>query len=153
MKKILLYIIYTMLFIACGPDIQRPETTYILENETSAAIEVLFARTIGSDDRINLLPGERFRSRTLEFTNPDRSEDSFAPWQFLGGNPLIFIFNDDRILEYEVNFGGDISFSEPILRNPLRHGNYEDLGNDNEFLFTITQEDFDAATPCDGPCE
>ena len=45
-----------------------------------------------------------------------------------------------------------IIFSDPVDRNIFRASNYLQI-DDEEFLFVLTQEDYNNATPCDGPCE
>ena len=153
MKHILYFLALITILISCGPEAEREETSYIIENnaEVEVILKLISSSNITTVNSLN--QSERYRGQTREVSNPDRSDDSFAPSQSLDARMLTITFDNQRQLQYDVDLSGeDPIFSLPVNRNPLRHGNYEPIGND-EFLFTITQEDFENATPCDGPCE
>ncbi len=153
MRNLFFATIFLLLVLSCGPEAKRTETTYILSSELDIPVTLQITSNFSESISVTLNEFEVYRGNTRELTSPDRSEDSFAPSQSLEANTLTIIFSNERSSFFEIDLSNDpVFFSEPINRNPFRHGSYENIGND-EFLYTITQEDFENAMPCDGPCE
>jgi len=135
---------------------QSTEADFTIINSTNVPIHLFFINPefdfVVSDELLN--PNDSYEGFMVEssvggiFDDPEFFVNSFP------GDSIRIIFNNERIISYHIIYDDEDSFfySQPINRNIFRVGNYEDLG-DEDFLYTITQEDFDNATPCDGPCE
>lgn len=153
-KRILSWIVVMLLLKACVRELDMVEGFISVENGTESTVKIKFFSSSDLEplDDVILNSNQRFstdveESENLElFTTPDGLASGF-----LRSDSLQIIFNNERINTMYLVPPPD-RFSSPINRNIYRLGNYESIGND-EYLFTITQEDFDSATPCDGPCE
>lgn len=151
-------ILLAFLFINCQPfpESKMFKGTCIIQNGTSENIIIeKYFKTFPENSEFLSLPIQTvFRGLTTESENPDyyRDLNSNMPFSSLVGDTIIIIFNNERKFGYSFQtLEGVTTFSQPINRNIFRLGAYEALDND-EFLYTITQEDYDNATPCDGPC-
>lgn len=156
MKKLLFLLLLTLngctLFT-----IETFDVTFFIENGLDENVVVILDLDAGRDPEQRVLtPGQRLESTTQETdSSPFDDPDNLFPLSLFFVDSISIIFNNDRILISTFFFDGEPGegeFSEPIVHNLLRIGNYESIGND-QYLYTITQADFDAATPCDGPCE
>jgi len=132
------------------------ERSFIIENSYENQINlILFDLNSGVESNLILNAGEQYRGSTFETSVrvddiPNESGASIS----LNAGKIIIIFDNDRILVSELADidNGQGFFSEPIQFNLLRNGNYQNIGND-QYLYKISQADYNAATPCDGPCE
>lgn len=155
MRNLFFGIVVLLLASSCGPDQEREMRTYIILNESNSNVTLLLSlnNINGFNTSVELNANDTFRGDRLEQGNLTMEPDSRAPVQSLSADEIKIIFGGERLLFYDVDQSNeDPIFSDPVNRNPFRHGNYEDIGN-GEFVYTITEVDFDAATPCDGPCE
>ena len=155
MKHILCFLALITILISCGPETEREMRTYVILNETNNNVTLLLS--LNNIDELNtyvvLGTNEIYRGERLELGNLTMLPETTTPVQSLGADEVAIVFDDEYILFFDVDLSNEEPvFSNPLNRNPLRHGSYEFIGDD-EFLFTITQEDFENATPCDGPCE
>lgn len=80
------------------------------------------------------------------FENTETNRGGSTTDFLLGGDSIIIIMNDDR---KDIHWAFEnVSRSG---RNMFDEASYESDGLD--LTYTITQEDYENATPCDGPCE
>lgn len=156
--KYLLFSFLILLIFSC--DIineQSTKATFTIENEYNEGVKLVFftSSTMTENRSINLNLNEAYTGDIIEssvggiFDNPELST--------LGGffgDSIVVIYNNERFMSHYLITAPENTFqySEPINRNLFRSGNYEEVSEEN-FIYTITQEDFDSATPCDGPCE
>jgi hypothetical protein len=77
--------------------------------------------------------------RTLKTYPPDTN----GPTDVYEADSVAVIFNMERI-------EGHV-FIEPISGSIMNLGDYE--RNGGQFTYTITEENYNNATPCDGPCD
>lgn len=158
MRIIALLFSFFLVFVSC--DIVDPQFTdakFTVRNETNTDIALhFFNENINFPDRSIVLGSqEEYQGLNVEssvgniFDDPERSVVGS-----LVADSIIVIFNNERFFSSYLitEEGNTFSYSEPINRNIFRSGNYEEIG-DQEFLYTITQEDYNNATSCDGPCE
>lgn len=130
----------------------RIEREYALENNSNFDIKINFYQTDGTTfvESLILLVNQQSNFVEIEgssqFLNGENS--SLASWP--SGNAEI-IFNNESILTI-ITSDESQEFSQPIDRNIFRLGNYESIGN-NQFVFSLTDEDYNNSTPCNGPCE
>lgn len=149
------YLFLLIIFISCGPEARMFNRTFVIKNGLEIPVKVNIYLNEELKDNKTLLPDQVFKGNELE-TDQDLREmpNGIGPLTSFKGNIIEVIYNNEK---KSISTSSDINnglgfFSEPAERNLLRTGNYEDLGNE-ESQFTITQQDFDNATPCDGPCE
>lgn len=155
MRNLFFVTIFLLLVLSCGPETEREMRTYVILNETNNNVTLLLS--LNNIDKLNtyvvLGTNEIYRGERLELGNLIMLPETTTPVQSLGADEVTIVFDDEYILFFDVDLSNEEPvFSNPLNRNPFRHGSYEFIGDD-EFLFTITQEDFENATPCDGPCE
>ena len=156
--RFVLCLLVGLCLISCWPfpEAMMFNRTCIIKNNTDAELVIHRYFRPRPEDALTdtLLPQEMFRGENVESSNEGYYTDpsSYMPISSLNGDTIIFIFNNNRKIGYSFEIIDDIIvFSEPIDRNSTRLGSYEQIGN-NEVLYTVTQEDFDNAVPCDGPC-
>lgn len=143
--------------IGCVPPITRMiEGTLTITNDSSNQVKLKFYDTAGItpfDDQI-LNDGQSFETPEFEFGNLDFFENpNNSAIGILQSDSLEVIFNNERkIIMFLQEGSGTDRFSSPFDRNIYRVGNYVNVGGD-DYLFTITEADYEAAIPCDGPCE
>ncbi len=158
MKNLILYFLLLFGMVSCEIiDNTFTEATFTLLNDSNKEVIVKFYNSnIDSDAlTIDINADQSYTGFTVESSNGNLFEDpDMSVGSGFAGDSIVIIFDNERFSNYSILFSGNqqISFSEPILRNPFRVGNYEEIG-DQEFLYSITQEDYNNATPCDGPCE
>ncbi len=155
MKKILLLIPLFTLF-NCGPEAEKFERQYLIENNSNKNIRInfyLMFEPVNSYSDIDLNQGEILNGTRFEFSRPvSKKPDYTGPRLSFKSDSAVVIFDNQRKLSTYLISDMEATFSEPKSRNIFRHGNYEALGND-QFLFKITEEDYENATPCNGDCE
>ena len=156
MKKII-FVLPLLLIFSCGPEAKMHKRTYVVENSTDMSVEIYFYERFESRLKQNIVlgPDQEMAGVELEFDQPFINDpNEFWPnLSLYSSDSVVIIFNNER-KKTDVLFKSaeGISFSEPIERNVFRHGNYEDISGEN-FLFSITKQDFESATPCNADCE
>jgi hypothetical protein len=155
MRKILL-LIPLFLFYNCGPEANKFKRTYLIENSFNGTVKLKFydRRTGESRTRKSkvLTGNQQQLEGTIEQSNPfDNSNNNHIVSAVYGADSLRIIFDKKKVIT-QVFFTSSETFSEPLNKNVFRHENYEAIGNE-KFLFKITEEDYQNATPCDGDCE
>lgn len=149
--------VFSTLFSCDIIDEQNTEADFAINNSTNFNIRLKFFNE-GSDFgnfTSTLNPNESYQGATVEssiggiFDDPEKSVVGS-----LISDSIIIIFNDEKLTSYTLFDNGTSTpiYSDPINRNIFRSGNYEEVSEEN-FIYTITQEDYNNATPCDGPCE
>ncbi|WGH74545.1 hypothetical protein P8625_10620 [Tenacibaculum tangerinum] len=126
---------------------------YTIKNETGYLVNISFySRTNGT---LNYDSPKTLESNGGQITNKvelsiefDDSED--YPKLAFSSDSVKVIFNNEKIYTNVFNSMTN-TFSEPINRNLFKHSNYENLGNE-QYLFKITQEDYENAQPCNENC-
>jgi hypothetical protein len=154
MKKILIISTTIILFSNCVTESKMYPRQYSIKNESSQNVKLKFYLTFTNVeliDEVAIFNNESFKSELIEFSKPHSVDENYLiNTAFKGSDSLVIIYDNSKRSIYSVDFYGN--FSEPIDRNLFRFGNYEDLGND-EFQFTITQEDYNNAEDCNGNCD
>jgi len=151
--KILITTISIMFIIilGCTNEVEFNERDYIIENNTNFKLNIKFYnKTSGSgiSGLSGILDSQGLRlNNTIELTS--EFDDFRVP--FVGADSVKIVLNEDRLITYTYDSGSKV-FSEPINRNLFRHSNYENIGN-KQYLFKITQQDYENALPCDGKCD
>jgi hypothetical protein len=155
MKKILLLIPIFALF-NCGPEAQMFERQYLIENKSNTTIQLYFyllSEPVNDFSGIELNKNRILEGKRFEFSKPVSNDSDYTGSRLsFKSDSAIIIFNNKRKLSIYLKHDMESVFSEPKNRNIYRHGNYESIEND-QFLFKITEEDFENATPCDGDCD
>lgn len=152
--------LFFLLFIctSCGPETMMFKRTYSIKNESDTQVTLNFYRANGDQVESKILNNNQvFVGFEVETTNENSfldPESSVLSSSYSGSIKLDVIYNNSFISTKEIldDKNGGTSFSLPLDRNVFRNGNYIPTGNE-VYQFTITQQDFDNATPCDGPCE
>jgi hypothetical protein len=131
-------------------------TKIIIENNSNKNIQInfyLLSEPVNSFSDINLNQGEIFDGISFEFSRPvSNNTDYTGPRLSFKSDSAVVIFDNQKKLSSYLISDMDVTFCEPKSRNIFRHGNYEGIDND-QFVFEITEEDFNNATPCDGDCD
>lgn len=152
-------IILLVLVLACGPEAPMFDRQYVVQNSSSFQIVLQFYKN-GEPSRYNetLLN----ISNQLEGSVLTRSG---GPWDELAkeqliDNPvasleadsIIAIFNNEKKATYIIEFmQTGVPAFDPANRNLLRDTDYISIGKD-QFLFQITDTDYESAKPCNGNC-
>lgn len=156
-KKVYLLIAISLLMSCDVIDEQTTDAKFTITNGTDTSINLNFLFEDNSTNNFSetLNPAQSYEGLTIEssvggiFDDPNKSVIGafFA-------DSIEIIFNNERSTTYTYTGNGNENptYSEPISRNLFRSGNYEEISEEN-FIYTITQEDYDNATPCDGLCE
>lgn len=154
--KSLIYIVVIFIFSSCVVESDKLEGIVRILNESNQEVKLKFYDRAGLntlEDQI-LNTGEGFITPEFSIDNLDlfSSENALATG-FLVADSLEIIFNNERkSIMFTMVGEGTGRFSSPFERNIFRIGNYDNIGG-SDYQYTITQEDFENATPCDGPCE
>lgn len=157
MRKKFFYVIPLFFIISCVVEKQTFIVSYRFENSSGSEIILVFSEETNNEitNEIDLAQGEtsRFFRTEISDENIISNSNSDLPESAFFSNISRVIFDNERELEISrILMGDENFFSPPVERNIFRQGNYDDLGNRN-FQFVFTQEDYNNATPCDGPCE
>ena len=153
MRNLILFCL-PLLLNGCVREAKMYSTQYVIKNETSQVVKLNYYTTLNNTLLNNyiintneILEGplsERGSTSPLDY--PDYT---LAVTNLSDGDSLVVIFNNEKKTIMQTSLDG---YSEPLNRNLFRHGNYEYLGND-QFQFTFTEEDYENAEDCGGPCE
>ena len=140
---------------SCVTESRMYPRQYSLKNESNQVIKLKFYFKYDNQlvygEIITLNNTEVFNGGVLETDQPHSNEINHPIINaFKSSDSLIVIYNDLKKSTFSIGFNGDLS--TPIERNPFRHGNYENLGND-DFQFTIMEEDYNNAEDCNGNCD
>lgn len=154
MRKIILLIPF-FVFYNCGPEANMFKRTYIIENSLDRTVELKFynRRTGELNGRTSktLNGSQNQLQESIEQTSPfNQTSDKLVLFTTYGADSLRIIFDNTKVAT-QVFYTSSETFSEPMSRNAFLNSNYEAIGNDT-FLFKITQEDYQNATPCEGDC-
>ena len=156
MKKITV-IIVLIFTISCVKEMDKYSIQYIIKNETSTPLKLNFYLSSNNQliDVFTINVNETIKGNLTERgTTPQIKypKNSLAITELSSGDSLVTIFNNEKKIIMYTSPTSPNGFSEPLNRNLFRHGNYEYLGND-QFQFTFTEEDYENAEDCGGPCE
>ena len=140
---------------SCVTESRMYPRQYSLKNESNQVIKLKFYFKYDNQlvygEIITLNNTEVFNGGVLETDQPHSNEINHPIINaFKSSDSLIVIYNDLKKSTFSIGFKGDLS--TPIERNPFRHGSYENLGND-DFQFTIMEEDYNNAEDCNGNCD
>ena len=148
-----------IILLSCGvtesPLVSR---TYSIENSTNFSVNIKFYFAVNDSLVLSssLPAGAKFQGDELVARSPIPTDSDYDGPRIsafnLSDSTVILFDNSKKIVQQSFVTEGIRNYSQPLDRNIFRHGSYEDIGND-EFLFTITQEDFERAEDCGGPCE
>jgi hypothetical protein len=134
------------LLVLCGcTDSSTTTRKYSIVNETTHTVELRFYKaSIATQERnfvfkVDIEGEGLILERTLKTYPPDTN----GPTDVYEADSVAVIFNMERI-------EGHV-FIEPISGSIMNLGDYE--RNGGQFTYTITEENYNNATPCDGPCD
>lgn len=153
MKRLFFISLTFIMLSSCGvTEAGIYNDTYIIENSTPYTIDIKggFIRGEHNPETIRILAGERFEKK-LELQKPVKTPQEDAGSLFYSNDTLTVFFDNKRKFAYTYSFNPNV-FSGPVNRNLLRHGNYIQIGKQT-YKYTITNEDYQNATPCNGNCE
>jgi len=151
MNKFLTFCIFMVL--GCGPEAERNERTYIIENSTNVSLNLKFFTVLTDGARVIELSnrGDNVSESTIQ-TASFRDDDTIS---YISGafsaDSIVVIFNNNSKLTYTYSATDNI-YSSPVERNVFRPSNYQSIGNGN-FLYKITEEDVERSEPCDDNCD
>ncbi len=157
MKNLILFFCVALFLCSCVVDEELSGITYAVANESGLDVEIIFRGQVSGEfvESVEIVNGNFLDLGTTQTRNESLITDpnSDLPNQVYPTTLAKLIFNNEREIEYSrITVDGVNVFSEPSSRNIYKQGNYNEV-QDNNFVFTITQEDYNNATPCDGPCE
>jgi hypothetical protein len=143
-KKILFTVLMMLLF-GC-PDIQTFSTRYMIVNETDHQVQLRFYKAIITTE-------ERSFEFKVEIEGEGLILERILDTDALTGNgptvayesdSVAVIFNNERI-------EGHI-LTVPVSGSIMNISGYQSNEAGNDYLYTITNTNYNNATPCDGPC-
>lgn len=155
MKNVIIISLTILSFFSCVRESEMYQRQYSLKNESGQIVKLKFylkySNQLIFEEEIILSNNDVFNAENLEFSKPlSNNVDYLVNTAYRASDSLIVVYDNQKKSTYTVDFYG--SFSTPLNRNLFRHGNYEYLGND-QFQFTFTEEDYENAEDCGGPCE
>ena len=153
MRNLILFCL-PLLLNGCVREAKMYSTQYVIKNETSQVVKLNYYTTLNNTLLNNYIINV---NEILEGSLTERGDVppinypdyTLAVTNLSDGDSLVVIFNNEKKTIMQTSLDG---YSEPLNRNLFRHGNYEYLGND-QFQFTFTEEDYENAEDCGGPCE
>jgi hypothetical protein len=152
--KNLILILLTIALSSCGPESRMYPRQYSLKNESNENIKLKFYFKYNNQlvygEVITLNNTEIFNGGILETDQPHSNDVNYPINAFKSSDSLIVIYNNQKKSTFSIDFNGNLS--TPIDRNPFRHGNYTDIGNDT-FQFIFTEDDYNNAIDCVGNCD
>jgi hypothetical protein len=153
MKKLFLLTALTIVF-SCVTESRMYQRVYLLKNDYTKDIALKFYLTSNKQlsNEIFINNKEVLNGEPISFDQPHSTDPNYGVLREFGkgGDSLVITYNNERKSVLYIDFNGN--FSTPIERNPFRFGNYENLGND-DFQFTIMEEDYNNAEDCNGNCD
>jgi len=141
LKKGLIALLFLAL-LSCT-DLGSTTSTYKIINGTSHAVELCFYKgSIASEDRSFVFKEEiEVQGLIVERTLKTYALDIDSPIEAFKADSIALIFNKERVEGH--------TFNSPIDNSLL--DDYE--RNGNQFTYTITEENYNNAIPCDGLCD
>jgi hypothetical protein len=135
------------LLVLCGcTDSSTTTRKYSIVNETTHTVELRFYKaSIATQERNFVfkvdIEGEGLvLERTLKTYPPDTN----GPIDAYKADSVAVIFNKERV-------EGHI-LTEPEFRSIMNISGYQSNEEGNDYIYTITETNFNNATPCDGTC-
>ena len=155
--RAIVYLLFCVILSSCVVESKMFERSFILKNATGQSINVKFYDLVSGEPTIITLGNNEDIEGVVDESEvriDDIPNGSGGPISSFNVRQIDLIFSNETILQSTSSSedNGQGFFSEPVQFNLLRNGNYQNIGND-QYLYTITQADYNAATPCDGPCE
>ncbi|MFD2100088.1 hypothetical protein [Flagellimonas iocasae] len=141
MKNI--WFVFLALFLFGCPDMGTYHTSYSIVNETKYDVELRFFQWVFGEQReyvfsVSIQGTGLILKRSIE-------TDAFGsntPNDVFKADSVAVIFNNERVEGH--------TFLEPFDNSIMDEGDYEI--NTNQYTYTITEENYNNAIPCDGPC-
>lgn len=147
---------FALMFMGCVTEADHHFRYYQIANESGVAVELRFYRI--SDNKlineVELQNNSQFNFRKLVLRIPISNDPEYiGPNTASGSDSLVIIYDAKKKGNVWVDlFSSEPIFSEPKNRNVFRHGSYQHRGG-NEYVFTLTQEDYANADDCLGSCD
>lgn len=162
MKSSVLKLVGVLLFcsaLSCVTESDEIDRQYQIENVSGFDVTITFFDTFTDESfEVTINNGQVYNGDLLTYTsgNPqlNKSESFFPSEAYKKSDSLEIVFNNEKYITAFITFmtPTEATFSEPKERNLFRHGSYRK--QDNEFfIFTISEEDYQAAQPCNGVCD
>lgn len=158
MKKLIIVVLSSILFASCpGPEAIRFDATYKINNESGNEVKIrIYELFDNSFEDHQLFNNSVYSGDKIEFGNQDAINDpnNSQPTTSYSSDSIVIFYNNEKKKVHYItgSENGDIIFSNPINRNVLRGGNYTNIGNDI-YEIILTEEDYNNAEDCGGPCE
>jgi hypothetical protein len=143
--KSMMLVVFVIFLLACI-DTLTFTARYRIANGTGHAVELRFYKAILADQERNFvfkvdIEGEGLvLERTLKTYPPDTN----GPIDAYKADSVAVIFNKERV-------EGHI-LTEPEFRSIMNISGYQSNEEGNDYIYTITETNFNNATPCDGTC-
>ncbi len=145
--------------VGCVTESLEIDRQYQIANKSQHPIRIRFHDTFREISfEVALEVNEVYNGDVLTYRSGNDQlddKDSFFPSSAYGNSDsLTIFFNDTKYVNkyFTLTSPTKALFSEPSVRNPFRHGSYKRAKNE-EFLFEITEEDYELAISCEGPCD
>ncbi len=138
-------LVWGIVLSICCTDSVTYITTYKIINETDNSVELRFYKSsvVGEASFVfkanSDTPG-LILERILETGSLDTNNATDA----YKADSVAVIFNGERIEAH--------TFLEPFDNSIMDEGDYHIIKDKNEYIYTITEANFDNATPCDWLC-
>ena len=160
--KLKIYISVLMLSLilnSCVKEAPMWKRTYQIKNNSGFDVTIrAFENYLGEGDfqDFTVLNGTILSGVKVEGTNfdtVDQVDNANVTTTSFSATRFIIVYNSEKRMTHSVDFddNNNPAFSNPINRNIIRAGNYTNIGNDI-YQFTLIQEDYDNAEPCNGDC-
>lgn len=153
MSKYFIIPILALILSSCVQEAEMYPRQYLLKNNSGVNINIKIYDFL--DDNLteeslafeDTLFGGRYEHSSRRSDDPNSKE----PTGSFASDSIILIFNGTKKTAIFLD-SANYDFSKPVSRNLFRHGNYKSIGND-QFIYTITPQDFENAKDCNGDCK
>ena len=156
------YIVYPLLLIlaSCGPEAERFDRQYVIENSAGVPIELQFYRRGELAFRFGKTPlqnGERLEGLVKHrsggpWSDLSQENNLRLPSNSFEADSIRIIYDNLKLSTFAYRSSPNGAIFTPTDRNILRDTDYTSIGGD-KFLFTISESDFENAGDCNGNCE
>ncbi|QFG54489.1 hypothetical protein [Chryseobacterium sp.] len=147
MKNIILLLILTTILCSCPTEAGEDKTyKYTITNNTNVVVEIIPYQNPGNGlpeltKKISIQPGGKFEKTKIDV--PIYTGFSFREALY-----------DGHLTKIDIVFGNDRKIVYDHCNTCVNPRNIFDLSYNDEFIetYTITPEDYQNATPCNGNC-
>ncbi len=143
--KLIGYLFIIVIFInlsGCTTEGNHEEITYQIENTTGRTVKLLFYKTTEENDSRVLVDTKEVKGNGILWKKTFSLGPGDIPIDMFNSNLLVVVF-DDNVFEEHTSGNPENSIMEYIIT----------FSSSNNYTYKITEENFNNAIPCDGPCD